>query len=75
MTDPGERFFHNSYHGIFTTDTELGDPEENYVVQIAAVVDFDGPEHGGDALFGPKAIALRDRIVRLLNADHSGAAR
>lgn len=53
----GGEWYHNSYSGIYSNEV-TADPE-----QIAGVVDFDGPEHGGDELFGLKAKATRDHIA------------
>lgn len=50
-------WYHNSYSGIYSNGV-TPDPE-----QIAGVVDFDGPDHKGDVLFGPKAVATRDHIA------------
>lgn len=56
--------YHGSYSGIWANDLDT-EP-----VQVAGVVDYDGPDHRGDEVFGEGARLFRDELVKRWN-DHT----
>lgn len=53
--------YHGSYAGIWANDLDT-EP-----VQVAGVVDYDGPDHRGDEVFGEGARLFREELVKRWN--------